>query len=358
MARMKRAARGLQADLIASATGKNKEPEFSAIAPPTKVELARALSFYSASKTYKPEDYKTMALSWVKKNRPELVDIVQSAKPYRFQTFGPLMRMNARGMVFDPRVEQQVNDFLASLTVVRDDTEELDEEGNLIVDKAPAVKKPRKAKVNPNMQAFDDELDNVMVKWNPKDGVGFEIDPSHEVAPLIARCEDMLDTFKEEGVQQYPLHMKLWLKAVISKLSTVQKIVKVRKPRKQRVRKVNPLKMTAKVKYLKSDPELKIDSKSPVDIIGKSKVYIYDTKYKKISKLVCAEASGFIIKGTTIMNFDPDKSAVTFIRKPQTELRSGMGIRELDRVMNSSKSKRKPEPKGRLNENTLILNIS
>lgn len=350
MARTKRVVTGLKADLIERATGKGKEPEIGTLVPPTNSELGRALNVYSGE-NYGPDDYKKWGITWIKKNRPDLVDAAEAAKPYKFVTYGSIMRLLTRGMVPDERVQGHLTRFLDSLSVAVPQ-EDTDEEG------IPVPKKIKRPKVNPNLQAFDDELDAAMEKWNPKDGITFAIDPTHDVAPIIARCESMLDEFKVEGEQQYPLHFKVWLKAVITKLSGIEKIVKVRKPRKQRVRKVNPAKMTQRVKYLKHDDELNISSKMPVDMVGKSKVYIYDTKYKKLTKLVCGEASGFAIKGTTVQNFDPDKSSVTFIKKPKTDLKAAMGIRELDRVMNSSKSKRTAEPKGRINEYTLILNIS
>lgn len=362
MARTPKAAKGLQADLIARATGKNQEPEWNMLTAPSRVQLSRAFSAYSLNtKKYKLDDYKSFAIAWAKKNRPDLLETMEQVKPYRFMTFGPLMRMHTRGMIWDEKVKAKIDEFLTNLAsfinAPDDELDELDEDGNLI-DAAPKPKAPKRPKLNPNMQGFDDTLDSVLEKWNPANGIGFEVDPMHDVADVIARAQDALDNFKVEGEQQYPLHMKVWFKAVIDKLSGIQKIVKVRKPRMTRVRKVNPLKMTAKVKYLRNDSELKIDSKSPVDLVGKTKVYIYDTKYKKLTKLTCAEASGFVIKGTTIQNFDPDKSSVAFLRKPKNELNTGMGIRELDRVMNSTKSKRQVEPKGRLNEYTLILSIS
>lgn len=345
-ARKKKEATGLQADLIQSATGKGKEPSWDILVPPGKTELARALSFYN-TKSYKPEDHKKWALVWLAQHHPDLVAAAEEAPAYRFHTIGALMRMQARGMIWDDRVKGHVDVFLRGIKSIKKDVPEDDE---------VEVKKVKKPKVNAISQSFDDALDDAIN--DPKAVVSFEIDPSHDTSEVIARCEDALDHFTVEGVKQYPAHMKKWFKAVIEKLAGIKKIVKVRKPRKVRVKKINPLKMTAKVKYQKECKELKIVSRSPVDIIGKNKVYLYDTKYKRLSKIVCADASGFIMKGTTIMNIDTEKSNVTFLRKPQDHMKAGMGIRELDRVFSTSKSKRSPEAKGRLAETTLIMNVS
>ena len=353
MPRTKRVATGLKADLIASATGKGKEPEWNMLVPPSRLELSKALSWYGGGK-FKPDQFKEFAMGWAVKNRPDLVELFEAARPFKFRTFGTLMRMHTRGMQWDEKIHAQVSEFIKSLSAAPQVDDELDEDGNLILTETKS--KPKRKRVNPNLQAFDDELDEIMKSWNPKTGINFKVDTAHDVAPIIKRCNDMLDHFKEEGIQQYPLHMKVWLKAVVEKLSGIQKIVTTRTPRKARTRKINPVKMTQKVKYLKNDPTLKIDSRSPVDMVGKQKIYIYDTKYKKLTKLVCANASGFVIKGTTVQNFDPEKSAVAFIKKPQAELKALMGVRELDRVMNSTKSKRTAEPKGRINEFCLILN--
>ena len=358
MARTKRVATGLQADIIASATGKGKEPEWNQLVPPTRLQLITALNFYKRKDAYKQDHFKEFAVAWARKNRPEVVALFEAAKPKKFTSLGPIMRMATRGMLWADSTLAFVNAEIEKLAGP-DKGEELDDDGNLILDEPAKPKKKSKPKINANEQAFDDALDLVHDKWNPSLGVMFEIDAAQDVDGVIARANEMLEHFKVENIQQYPLHMKPWLKAVIEKLSSIQKTVKAKPARKQRTRKINPLKMIQKVKYLKRDDALGIDSQGPVVMVGKQKIYLYDTKYKKLTKLVCANASGFVIKGTTVMNFDPEKSSVAFIKKPAAELKSNdLGIRALDRVMNSSKSKRVAEPKGRINEFTLILTVS
>lgn len=349
MARTKRVAKGLKADLIARATGKGKEPEINTLVPLTNLELTKALNSYSGEQ-YTHDDYKKWGVAWIMQNRPDLTQAAADSKSHSYVSYGPIFRMLSRGMVPSDSIKQHVERFLSDLMVSANDDVEEEEK------KAPVRRRPR---LNAIMQAFDNELDQVLLNgWKSKDGITFEIDPNHDPAPVIARCQEALDHFTVDGEQQYPPHMKKWFKAVIEKLSGIQKITRVRKTTKRRARKVNPGKMVAKVKFLRKWEEGNIESRSPVDMVGKQKVYLYDTKYKRMTRLVCGEASGFVIKGTTIQNFDPDKSKVAFLRGPEKLLTQGMGIRALDQVMNSTKSKRQQEPKGRINEHTIIMNVS
>lgn len=345
MARTKKTT-GLKADLIASATGKGKEPVWGGkFAPPTQTELSRALSHYN-SDLYKTDQYKAWAIEYLRTAHPHLVERAMMQPAWYFSTFGKLARCVARGMQTDSYIIGKLTAYanaIPEIAVKSDDDEETD---------SKKARKPRKSRENAIYRAFDDALDSVLAGNDAN--AQFEIDALHDPAPVIAYCEEQLAAIKDEpGI--YPKHMKAWFKNVIERLSKVKKVAKVRKPR---VRKVNPIKMAAKVKYLKTDAALKIDSLNPTEIVGAKKVYLYDTKYKRITKLISGTAAGFTIKGTTVQGFDVEKSSVTFFKKPEIELPKTRGIRELDRAMTMTKSKRNPEATGRINENTLILAVS
>lgn len=341
MARAVKKTTGLKADIIASATGKGKEPVWTdKFAPPGKIELSRALSHYN-SDLYKHDHYKAWALEYIREHHPHLVARANAQPAWYFQTFGALARMVARGMQTDSYINGKLEYFanrIPELVVAEDD------------DNAP--KKPKKPRENAVMRAFDDALDEVLLSGDAN--YVFDFNASADPSPVIAYCQDQLAVIKEDS-SQYPKHMKTWFKSIIDRLEKVKKAPKVRKPR---VRKINPGKMVAKVKYLKHDAVLKLDSADPIQLVGAKKVYLYDTKYKRMTKLVCAVGSGFTVKGTTLQDFDAEKSTVTFFKKPERDIKKGMGIRELDAAMKASNSKRNPPATGRINENTIIMNVS
>ena len=334
--------KALQKQLVASATGKHNEPTWNLLAEPEKMELVRALNFYNANMDEK--DKQKWAFSWIGKNRPDLLANAKKAPLYSFGTFASLMRMEARGMIIPAEHKTRMVAWAESLGPVKQDDDE-----------APKATKVKKPKLNANMQAFDDVLDDALNGGSPS----FEIDPKVDVAPVIKYCQDQLDAIKEDD-SQYPKHMKKWFKAQIEKLSGVQKVVKTRKVATRKPRKVDPVKMASKVKYQKeiNTPELKLSSKlKPSDLVGKKKVYIFDTKYRRLTKLVSTD-SGFVFSGASFQNLDLAKSSSKTLRKPSDTLKNDMGIRELDRAFGLVKGKEFPITGQRGSENLIIVNAS
>ena len=73
--------------------------------------------------------------------------------------------------------------------------------------------------------------------------------------------------------------------------------------RKAKVSKVPSIdKQVAKIKYKKEDSDFKVVSIQPVQIIGKTRLYVFNTKYRRLTEYVTFDPKGFIISGTTIKN--------------------------------------------------------
>jgi len=75
-------------------------------------------------------------------------------------------------------------------------------------------------------------------------------------------------------------------------------------------------------KYLPEHKELKIVSFPPVNIFEATSVWIYNTKYKKLTVLNAEEGKKLSVKGTTIVNFDEQKSESKTVRKPAETLKA------------------------------------
>jgi hypothetical protein len=131
---------------------------------------------------------------------------------------------------------------------------------------------------------------------------------------------------------------------------------RVRKPRKRKA--VSADKLVSKMRYLKSDPELKLVSIPPQNIIGAMNVILYNTKYKQLTVLSCYTRDGFTVKGTTIQNIEENKSWSKRLRKPADAIKKALdgGQRALDNLNNSLKTKPVPV-NGRVNDNTIILRV-
>ena len=115
--------------------------------------------------------------------------------------------------------------------------------------------------------------------------------------------------------------------------------------------------MVSSVKFLDEDEELKIKSIPPVNIIGAKKIWIYNVKYRTITCYVCdVFSNGLSMKGTTVCNFDKEKSKSRKVRKPELYMNNvqSLGKRAMDNKYKQLKTK-ESIPTGRLNGNCIIL---
>ena len=130
-----------------------------------------------------------------------------------------------------------------------------------------------------------------------------------------------------------------------------------RKPRKTKA--VSKDKVVAKLKFKKQDEPLKLVSVNPVDIIGSKELWIYNTKSRKLGKYVAKEYSELGVKGTTIINFDEDKSVQKTLRKPSDQLKEFKAagkvvLRKFLEDINAVDTKMN----GRINEEIILLKVS
>lgn len=127
-----------------------------------------------------------------------------------------------------------------------------------------------------------------------------------------------------------------------------------RKPRKKKLKSAEQL--SAKVKFKQSDPKLKLTSVLPSSIVGSQIVWLFNTKYKKMTYLIAQENSTLSIKGTTILGFDEKQSITKTIRKPEKVLIDLLNNTKMAMVKQFLSLKTKSSiAKGRINEDVLIL---
>lgn len=118
-------------------------------------------------------------------------------------------------------------------------------------------------------------------------------------------------------------------------------------------------KLVAKMKYLKQDDKLKLVSANPIDIIGSQEVWVFNVKTRKLGKYVAKEYAELSVKGTTIINFDENKSVQKTLRKPEEQLKEfkAAGKVALRKFLDDIKAV-DIKLNGRINEDTVLLKIS
>ncbi len=139
-------------------------------------------------------------------------------------------------------------------------------------------------------------------------------------------------------------------------LETERKVRTVRKPRKKKVKSADQL--TSSVKFKAEDLDLQIASVSPSKIVGAQGVWLYNTKYNRLTLLLAADDSKLSVKGTTVIGFDESLSKTKSIRKPKENLAKLMAMSKFQMKKEFSNLKSKEQAAtGRLGSETVILKV-
>ena len=148
-----------------------------------------------------------------------------------------------------------------------------------------------------------------------------------------------------------------FVRSVVQACDTVAVIAKTtRKPRKRKEKPASVL--VAKVKYLKEYTDLKLKSVHPEKMVGAEEVWVFNVKYRKLFQYVAQDGMQLSVKGTTLQNFDPEKSGAKTIRKPEEFFKGvdGMTKRPLTKAFKEIRGVL-AKATGRINEECIIVKV-
>ena len=129
--------------------------------------------------------------------------------------------------------------------------------------------------------------------------------------------------------------------------------------RKPRAKKVVPAdKIVAKLKYAKTNEQLKLVSINPTEIIGAKELWVYNIKSRKVGKYVASEYLELGVKGTSIIGFNANLSVQKTLRKPEEQLKEfkAAGKVQLRKFLDDIKAV-DIKLNGRINEDIILLRI-
>lgn len=168
-----------------------------------------------------------------------------------------------------------------------------------------------------------------------------------------------LDGADADLVEGYRCHRPRTIKRAVAVFEDLLLVVEEKRTaaKPKRVVKKKPLdknKMVAKVRYCTADASLNIKSIHPVDIIGSTVLWVYDTQKRKLGMFEAEEKGGLYIKGTTVYGFKA--TCAKTMRKPSVQLPEFARLRktQLMHWMNGIRAKC-GEMNGRLNTHMLLL---
>lgn len=171
------------------------------------------------------------------------------------------------------------------------------------------------------------------------------------------RCEQAVEAYSHLKRPELKRRIDLTYR-MLGDLDRIQDAAKnQRKAKKPKA--VSLDKQIAKLKYKQEDINYKITSIPPAQIIGKTTLFVFNTKNRKLTHYIAVDdIKGFTIKGTTLQGFDPDKSVSLTLRKPLDMLPDIIKRtpKQLEKVLNSITTK-PSKPNGRINNDTILLRI-
>ena len=170
------------------------------------------------------------------------------------------------------------------------------------------------------------------------------------------KCEQLKEGYSHLSKAQIKKITQFYSE-IISACDMLAQEAKVnRKPRAKKP--TDKSKLVAKVKYLKQDDKLKLVSINPIDIIGAKELWVFNVKTRKLGKYVAAEFSDLSIKGTSVINFDENKSVAKTLRKPEEQLKEfkAAGKVVLRKFLEDIKAV-DIKLNGRINEDTILLKV-
>lgn len=302
--------------------------------------LRRSFAYYNHF--YTPKTMRKYVTQWLTANKKldkKQMAIYNKASDDLFPvTVGGLIRANSKGMPLKPRhieyIMGKVNAAISGSAA-----------SNLKVaeTEAPVAKK---LSVQDHLQA---QLTNHLAHFDSLEDQQFEgknIAPDafkylteknvpqaligKIVAGYTAHKDELVEAQKgkdpqlNEGYARFkPKDYKRILAFYSTLLADLEAYTHVKKvTRKARARKApSKEKLVSKMKYLKDDTKLKIVSINPVDIVGATTLWVYNTKTRKLGAYVAESTAGTLgVRGSTILGFDEMKSVSKTLRKPEEQL--------------------------------------
>jgi hypothetical protein len=118
-------------------------------------------------------------------------------------------------------------------------------------------------------------------------------------------------------------------------------------------------KIVAKLKYQVEDKVLKLVSIKPVEIIGATELWCYDTKTRKLGRYIADSHAGSLsVKGTSIIGFDTVTSVSKTLRKPADQLKAFIKATKPQlRKFMESVTTTETKLSGRINDQVLLLKV-
>lgn len=303
-------------------------------------------------------------LDYLKKNHTkDIVSAVRRVPKYRIPTTaGWISRIVMNGNTLQESslsfLNTKLNELVELGKLIKEDTEE-----KPIARPVVSIQERTQAKINQLITECEEAIDT-----DPKLNIYQWLQGKEATAQAAAAIRDYyakwVDDFEADEFdtrvekKQRAEQKKHWedFVADCDRFCGNKKATKVRKPREKKQR--SAVDLVKNVKFQKEFPPLKIVSIIPGEIIGSQQLWVYNTKYKKLTRYDAVGPAGLQVKGTSLIGFDVDKSLTKSVRKPEVVIQQllSAGKVTLRKLMDELKTN-ETKPNGRINSDTVLLRV-
>jgi hypothetical protein len=298
--------------------------------------ISSALNWYNYHSDSK--ESKRFTLSYLKEIGASKKDIelVEKNPEGEFQNLGFVCRMKLRGAPLSEKNEEWINTFIQKL---KDNKAPVVTVEEVAPTKAVSIQERVAEKTREYIGEIEGSIDDCFATRNFKTTFkpyelmkALDIKGAHTrfIIPVytnkLTEIEEALKGKDKDLIDGYSYLKKSELKDYANLLKTIiddcAKIAHTSKvtraPRKKKAKPVD--KIIEKLQFKKEDNEFKIASINPVDLVGCTQLWVFNTKTRKLGCYNATDRGGLGIKGTTLTNFDEATSVQKTVRKPEVVL--------------------------------------
>ena len=368
------------------------EPVFSADTMP-EGQKARSLAWGNAAfwfnYHYKGKDYIPYIMNMAQEvygyDKPQ-IRVMKNLKDWEFGFLTNASRIWAAGWVYTTeeierfRLEfKRVHALAVECCTTGDDGDDTDDVA--VVVKAPVISPAERTRLKVNdtiLMAWDEEVVDQWMEGNYKitfDMYGLfkknglksnaikyidaviRVQYDEILSAYDKTCEQCVEAY-EYVTRRNQKKMLTLMEGIFADLESIKNSAKATRAPKAKKPKASDAQVK-NLKFRKEDITAKLSSINPMLIPGKARLWVYNTKTRKLSEFFSDSVKGFEVSGTSIKNFSPELSKCTTLRKPEDVLPSILTktAKQIDKVWATKITTKITEPNGRINADCILLRI-
>ena len=135
------------------------------------------------------------------------------------------------------------------------------------------------------------------------------VDVEAYITKLKGEIEEAYGNKCEQAVEFYSFMSRSLQRRLVRSLNDMEKeaqsytgnLKAAKKPRMRKVKTIDPVKVVKRLKFLKEFPELHLKSVVPETIVGRTALYMYNTKNGRLYEFLAEDGKDAISKGLPVL---------------------------------------------------------